>query len=257
MEFIKNKVIGMIRPYLDPVISIVDKWLEPVNINSNKDTTGVVKCISWHPHKSLLAIVHSATSSILIYDLANDSWYPNVLRHEKMTEITSLSWQPHAGLTLAVGCAEGVALWRIIPPQRAPWVTLLECGKTKAVAFNPTGQWLLAGGETLHVWDIALETKITIRRSGQVDSVAWSPDGSYAYSRSDRGIRIWNTRGWSCQVWKERIRCTCWTPDSQGLFFSVEGGRDIYMLMVESRVVNIVGTFANYEEQWPFGRRSH
>ncbi|KAJ1922199.1 hypothetical protein H4219_000061 [Mycoemilia scoparia] len=243
--FIKSKVMETLGPYIDPAVSAAKKWLEPVKAEDDKISEKVIGCMAWHPHKSLLAIVHKPTDSILVYDMAADNWYPNMLRHEKMTDITSLSWQPNGGLTLAAGCSGGVALWRIIPPQRAPWMTLLGCGKISAVEFDPTGQWLLAGGETLHVWDVALETKFTIRRSGKVSSLAWSPNGECAYTRSEHGLRVWDAKDWSCQVWKERIRCACWTSDSQGLFFTTEGGRDIYMLMVHSRVVSIVGTFTN------------
>ncbi|KAJ1672917.1 hypothetical protein EV182_006234 [Spiromyces aspiralis] len=252
--FVKAKLAEWAEPYVDWVRITVGRWLEQPDVGVDRASQkGVIDCMAWHPHKSLLAMVHGETNSILIYDLANDMWFPNVLRHEKMTGIRSLAWQPSGGLTLAAGCNEGVALWRIIQPQPAPWMTLLECdggAAVRMVGFDPFGRYLAAGSSSLDIWDVALETKVTLRRSGRVDRAGWSPDGAYLYTLSDKGLRVWDTKDWGCQVWKERIRCACWTSDSQGLFFCMEGASDVYMLIIESRIVNVVGTFPSYRSSY-------
>ncbi|KAJ1959803.1 hypothetical protein GGI12_004146 [Dipsacomyces acuminosporus] len=83
-------------------------------------TEGPIVCIAWHPHRSLVAIAHRATDTIILYDLAKDMWCSNILQNSYMQGIASMAWQPNCGYTLAVGCNAGVCLWNILPAAGTP-----------------------------------------------------------------------------------------------------------------------------------------
>ncbi|KAJ2811074.1 hypothetical protein H4S07_002291 [Coemansia furcata] len=251
-------------------------------------TEGPISCIAWHPHRSLVAIAHRGTDTVLLYDLAHDSWCSNVLQNGHMQGITSMAWQPNNGYALAVGCTTGVCLWSILPAPHAhahlpgdslaapslgtsqfsAWMTLMSfpalgrahkdsghvaagnkpagfhrsATSVSAVAFSPSGQWLVTGHQThghLTVWDVALGSATPIRRSGSSSrsatlQVGVSPNGRYVVSTHASGqLRLWETEGWASRVWSDlrvNVAQFAWSPDSRSLFFAVAGSADIYAL---------------------------
>ena len=49
-----------------------------------------------------------------MYDLQRTQWLPLRLSHEFQTNIKCLEWQPMSGSRLAIGCENGICLWRIV-----------------------------------------------------------------------------------------------------------------------------------------------
>ncbi|KAI8318496.1 tricorn protease domain 2-containing protein [Martensiomyces pterosporus] len=111
-----------------------------------------------------------------------------------------------------------------------------------ALAFNPSGQWLIAGHQThghLTVWDVALGTATPLKRSGGSSHAATlhvsvSPNGCYAISTHANGqMRLWETEGWTSRVWSDfhaNISQAVWSPDSRSVYFAVANSSEIYAL---------------------------
>ncbi|KAJ2247238.1 hypothetical protein GGI13_005128 [Coemansia sp. RSA 455] len=117
-----------------------------------------------------------------------------------------------------------------------------SASSVSALAFSPSGQWLVTGHQThghLTVWDVALGSATPIRRSGNSSGsatlqVEFSPSGCYVVSTHANGhLRLWETKGWTSRVWSElcvNVSQFAWAPDSRSLFFAVAGSADIYAL---------------------------
>ncbi|KAG0367600.1 hypothetical protein BGZ54_003599 [Gamsiella multidivaricata] len=72
----------------------------------------LIRKIAWHPYQPLLAIA-LWNNSVWVYDLSVEAWYSCGLSHPAQSKVMSLEWKPTSGVVLAVGCAEGVALWHV------------------------------------------------------------------------------------------------------------------------------------------------
>ncbi|KAJ2745522.1 hypothetical protein GGI20_002126 [Coemansia sp. BCRC 34301] len=242
-------------------------------------TEGPISCIAWHPHRSLVAIAHRASDAVFLYDLAHDTWCANVLQNPCMQGITSMAWQPNSGYTLAVGCTAGVCLWSMLPlpqsqQQQQQQSDLLEApglgsaqfsarmtlmsfpllpnsytfhrsaASVSALAFSPSGQWLVAGHQThghLTVWDVALGSATPVRRSGSSKRCATlhvevSPNGYHVVSTHANGqLRLWETERWTSRVWSDfgaNVSHFVWSPDSRSLFFAVAASAKIYAIVL-------------------------
>ncbi|KAI8600974.1 WD40-repeat-containing domain protein [Dissophora ornata] len=72
----------------------------------------LIRKIAWHPHQPLLAIA-LWNDSAWVYDLSVEAWYSCGLSYPAQSRIMSLEWKPMSGVVLAIGCADGVALWHV------------------------------------------------------------------------------------------------------------------------------------------------
>ncbi|KAJ2467098.1 hypothetical protein GGI02_004151, partial [Coemansia sp. RSA 2322] len=147
-------------------------------------TEGPISCIAWHPHRSLVAIAHRATDTIFLYDLAHDSWCPNILQNVYMQGITSMAWQPNCGYALAVGSTNGACLWSMLPTSHSQQpADSLEAPGLSTMQFSA---WMTLMSfpplDKAHGFParLPLQDKLTFYRSASsVSALAFSPCGQW------------------------------------------------------------------------------
>ena len=183
---------------------------------------------------------------------------PAVLSSALQTDARALAWRPSHPGTLAVGCAEGVALWKGL---EAGWkgaargssagaggggrkggadagtetMTLMRCGGhcgVSSLAWSPDGQRLgsgaSSGGVSVVVWDAAARVPTPLwRRAGEVGVLRWSPGGDYLFASHGSGgrFRVWHTDSWKSMSWAGghgHVYDACWNPEGNVLLLALE-----------------------------------
>lgn len=156
-----------------------------------------IKCIAWHPHLEIIALA-AKDNQVYIYEKTESDWTCQVLRHDKMKQITCLEWKQRSSGTLAVGCEVGVCVWTIQKasgekqPQFHPLATMryfshADQAYVSALAWDPTpGSHLLAVvsalSNTLVVHDLLLNKTIPLKRYGKGNVLLrWSPNGEWLF----------------------------------------------------------------------------
>lgn len=74
-----------------------------------------IRCMRWHPNVSKLAIA-SIDENIKIYSA--DTISIMTLKNGYQKCITSLAWRPLCAGELAVGCNNGIIIWKLDSPGR-------------------------------------------------------------------------------------------------------------------------------------------
>ena len=154
------------------------------------------------------------------------AWSPDGSRfvsgsHDGTTKVRSASTgrqllrlEPHTGSVLGVAFApDGQHIATVSRLSDAAQVTTIQLfdavtgTKVKnlgdpntnwlgAIAFSPKGRWLAAAADpvTTKIWEITTEREVFFCRSeGQLNSIAFSPDGQRLATGSGRGAKIWDT----------------------------------------------------------------
>lgn len=158
-----------------------------------------IQCISWHPHLEVIAVA-AQDNQVYIYEKTSEGWTCQVLRHEKMSQITCLEWKPKSSGTLAVGCKDGVCVWKVprtdAPQAHAQFHPLAKMqyfshaeqqSFVSSLAWDPTpGSHLLAVvsalSNTLIIHDLLLNRTIPLKRYGKGNVLLrWSPSGEWLF----------------------------------------------------------------------------
>jgi FOG: WD40 repeat len=71
-----------------------------------------VRCMSWHPHCSKLAVA-AWDDSVRVYNCGT-SLIP-ILKCKSQRAVCCLAWRPYCASELAVGCEGGVFVWQVDP----------------------------------------------------------------------------------------------------------------------------------------------
>ncbi|KAJ1336939.1 hypothetical protein BSLG_006699 [Batrachochytrium salamandrivorans] len=230
-----------------------------------KQGSGPIKNLAWHPFKQSVAIVHQ-NSSVHVFDLSSEVWCPREaagLHHEFQKNVSSISWNPSGAAALAVGCRDGICLWRfqfdssitttltkrvypLIPEETSQspqaWMTFL-CAKPLAfvscLAWSPDGRFLVAGSSAdscIVVFDIATEECEAIKRSGgPTRELRFSPDGLFLLQAfRNGGIRIWETQMWESTLLSTKYpaHSLTWLVDTRLFVFGLEGESRIGMIQM-------------------------
>ncbi|XP_044738593.1 aladin [Chrysoperla carnea] len=227
---------------------------------TNDWATSPIRCISWHPHITKLAVA-SLDDTIRIY--SSESKLVPVLKLRRQRAITCMEWRPMTNCELAVACEQVIIIWNIDPhsvvtrPSSNNAHILYASGHTPIVSlsWSPFGDLLVSAAArdvSIRVWDVDSSRSETLRRSagGGKSIVCWSPQGSKLFTAS-LGIifRIWNCTDWTAERWdvgEGRVHTACFSPCGQILLFSTTTEPTIYALRS-----NAEGIWANNNENSP------
>lgn len=163
---------------------------------SNQDS---IQCMAWHPHLEILAVGHK-DNNVYIYEKKDQSWECQVICHEKMENITCISWKVRSAGTLAVGCQRGVCVWTIPrvenkgeskpkyhPNAMMKYLQFEGQDHISSLEWDPTpASQLLAvvsgTSNTLVIYDMLLDKAIPLKRYGKGSILLrWSPSGEWLF----------------------------------------------------------------------------
>jgi eukaryotic-like serine/threonine-protein kinase len=135
-----------------------------------------VTFIAWSPNSTELA-TSSDDQTIKIWP-ANGGPALNTFRGHTQG-VYSVAWSPDGARLASSGQDSAIKLWRVddreVPVLAGDPVTV------NVIAWSPDGRRLASGGtdNVIRVWDVARRLQLFVLpgHSGQVSSLAWSPDG--------------------------------------------------------------------------------
>lgn len=191
---------------------------------------------------------------IQMYETSSREWSNTSLWHESQKGVSCIAWEPLSAHNLAIGCEQGVVLWRRPGvADRAQGMTglkpeLLSNSRhfpVVTIAWAPNGRHLVTGSPNdpaLYVWDAAAGESMRVVRGryGGTGQVLWSPDGHFVYQSTvgelagSYVMRLWNTEDWNCDQWSSptgRYKTAVWSNDGTALLFGIEGQSQIYALI--------------------------
>jgi WD40 repeat protein len=141
--------------------------------------TSIVWQIAFSPDGQMLASV-SSDGTAKIWDWRTGADTKSL---DFPDQVVSVTFSPD-GQTLAVGGVEAwpnAAIWTFSVPSWQPEMKLSEYWNIPAIVYSPDGQVLVGGGTSRNVgiWRTSDGAKMfTLYHSGQVSSLAISPDGT-------------------------------------------------------------------------------
>lgn len=185
-------------------------WIYDVATGKRKQTLRIedvswITDVRWSPDGLIIATA-SAEGLLTLFDTRN--WRPLAI-DASLAAVDALSWCPDG--RLATASRDGVVrIWNpkvplteSSPPQSALFVA--QRGAMMAVAWAPTGRWLVAAGaeRVIHVLDTTGMTHIRELEghTERITSLAVSADAALLYSKAlDGTVCIWRTDTWECVV---------------------------------------------------------
>ncbi|RKP38892.1 hypothetical protein BJ085DRAFT_33161 [Dimargaris cristalligena] len=203
---ILNRFEALQNRYVTPYLNMLQPAVHDQALPN--PLVGPVRHLDWHPYRHLFSVCHQE-DVVFIYDMEREGWFVNALVHPFQTYITGLAWKPNAGSILAVGCRQGVGLWRVELDQavsNGPRETQPSFeGGSQSLRFLPNDGFNLDDGaspppststgpargaiHTGHAWlDFLQFPGFT-----HISCLAWDPTGRYLAvgSSSQATILIW------------------------------------------------------------------
>ncbi|KAG8757109.1 hypothetical protein FRC11_004789 [Ceratobasidium sp. 423] len=190
-----------------------------------------ISALAFAPTKSLTAqrMRPYFPNTVTIPHGGDLNWHPCVQTTLHPRAVQSLSTSPD-GMKIVVGYPDGSLC--ILDKETGASYNKPLLGHTDSVTcavFSPTGNRVASSSHdnTIRVWDIARDSKITSRalvgHSDSVHSVAFSPDATIlASGSSDKTIRLWDPRsmrpiGGPYVGHSSRVSCVVFSPDGTRL----------------------------------------
>jgi WD40 repeat protein len=169
--------------------------------------------------------------------------------------VQSVVFSPN-GLSVASGCYDGeTRLWDVSNGICTKTLRHQRMTQVRSVAFSPFGRTLASGGAhldedgdeedgfgTIILWNSSEEERreiIISAHSGEVNAIAFSPNGRYLASGSDdMTVRLWNTSNGNCTVVFEGhsdwVWSVCFSPNGN-ILASGSGDGSVRLWNVEER----------------------
>ncbi|MDQ5824264.1 MAG: WD40 repeat domain-containing protein [Chloroflexota bacterium] len=168
---------------------------------------------------------------------------------------TGVSWSPDGTQVAAIGRNAQVlslASGRMAIPLQYAAIP------NNDIDWSPDGAKIAgASGETIFIWNgqtlHPLPELFFVGHKGEVNSVAWTADGTRLASASDEGaVRLWNASAvGGDEVLRHpseagAVKSVAWSPDSQRVVSGAAGGQ-VYIWDVESK--KIIQTLTGHADQ--------
>lgn len=228
--------------------------------NTRDWITALIRCISWHPHWTRLAV---ATRDDRIRIFSKDISGVAILKHNAQKSVCCMNWRTNCGRQLAVACQSGILIWTIelgAASNSLSHATLLKYknhAPVTSVTWNPEGDLLVSSSLTdsnMIIWDVSRESGIPLKRvgSGGLCFTRWSSCGSRLFSAScSKVFRIWNIgtgAPWMPEKWtvsSGRVAAACFGPNLTLLFTSTEDPATVFSMPLEDHIFDVktVGNF--------------
>ncbi|HEX9990004.1 MAG TPA: WD40 repeat domain-containing protein [Chloroflexia bacterium] len=194
---------------------------------------GSVLSVAWSPDSKYLATASTVISDgVQIWDAAN--WQAiHQLNSDPRYLVGSLSWSPD-GKLLAIGTGD-LEVWDVEEEKLAAKLTTYS--GANSVAWSPVGKQIAFGSAldpyrgdkgVVRIWDYTEGNEHTTENdvttltghSGDLHSVAWSPDGKQLASGSDDNtVKIWDLASRQSTATltghKSQVVSVAWSPDSK------------------------------------------
>lgn len=230
-----------------PVFKVKESGEElAAKMSQNSDyRNNSVRCLSWHPHCTKLAVA-VLDDSIRVFSAT--SQLTPLLKCRTQRFVSSLAWRPLSASELAVGCMSGVLIWNVDPnsvitrPSTSSTLLLTRPNHTfiTSVCWSPQGDLLVSGSacdNTMYVWDVALEKGVPLRRvgGGGISLVTWSPNSMKVFAATTNIVfRVWDTMKWEPDMWSVisgHVVSACWSPCGSTVLFATSTEPVVYALM--------------------------
>ncbi|CAD5125037.1 DgyrCDS13281 [Dimorphilus gyrociliatus] len=220
-----KKSIECLLSYISNSPIANDRLLSKISTNNNWKS-GSVRCLDWHTFADKLAICFK-DDTIKIYSCQTKviSVTP-LLKHNKQVNVCKIAWRPYIASVLAVGCENGILIWKIDPTSLASRPTnmeLLEGHKPICdIVWHPYGNLLASASpidNSVMVWDVELGRREPLKRfGGGVSLLRWSDDGSRLLSSYTSSLfRVWDTQTWQYEKWslsgRGSMTAACWNKN--------------------------------------------
>lgn len=192
-----------------------------------------VFALDFRPDGSQLVTGGNA-GTIHLWDLTTGDELPVPQGLDSNNRIYAIKFSP-SGQVIAVGSGDGtVKFWDVqkntlLDPFRPTGPAVY----VHALAFDPSSKYLAIGMGNGHVilYDLLKQSVVTTlaEPSGDIWSIAWSPDGSrLAYGGKDGRITVWNMASQSeenklTNALRSTVQGLAWSTDGQSLY---AGGQD-------------------------------
>ncbi|XP_031625036.1 aladin [Contarinia nasturtii] len=199
-----------------------------------------IRCIRWHPNYFKLAVA-SVDDNIKIY--SSDTVTITTLKHGYQKCITSLAWRPLCAGELAVGCNNGIIIWKLDTPGRHTsqylHLTSINHHPISSLEWNRNGSLLVSvslSDPNAIIWDVDTNRNIPLKRIGMPCAIAkWSPDNQRLFTSTAGSVfRVWQTSKWTPERWTiptgAAIQSAVWSPCSNHLLFITTTDTILYSL---------------------------
>ncbi|XP_033220695.1 aladin-like [Belonocnema kinseyi] len=225
------------------------------DVASTRDwATALIRCISWHPHWTRLAI---ATRDDRIRVFSKDISGVAILKHNAQKSVCCINWRPNSGRELAVACQSGILIWTVelgAASNSLSHALLLKYknhAPVTSVTWNPEGDLLVSSSlsdSNMIIWDVSKETGVPLKRvgGGGLCFTRWSSNGSRLLSSTcGKVFRVWNIgtgSPWVSEKWtvpNGRVAAACFGPKLTLLFASTEDPAMVFYLPLEEHIFDV------------------
>ncbi|GHO84723.1 WD40 repeat domain-containing protein [Dictyobacter formicarum] len=182
--------------------------------------SGVARSLAWSPNSALIASAQT-DNTIYIWNALTGQQLLAYKGHQ--TIIQKVSWSPDGKSLVSADIDGHIQIWdastghlrtSLTDPRRDLF----------ALALSPDGHFLVEGGSSLNVWNLATG-KIVYTYKGQstlIYAASWSPDSKRIASASyDQTVQVWDaTTGGHPLTYRnhhEKVFLVAWSPDGKYL----------------------------------------